>query len=266
MVNIASASVGTNTGTRDRIIFFLPLVLTGAFLCLKLVRPKTYMAIIQEDQIVESLQVAFYLVAGILAFITAYRSLRSAVTTTRIIYLGFAIGLLLMSLEEISWGQRLLYLPSPRFFLEYNRQHEINLHNLRPVQPLLHSIYILVACYAAFAWRIVPRRVARRYGRSNILPPRILMLYFLPVAVFYLYIELGTYVFAAFIPFDKYTFGNFICIHDQEPAELLFSLGLLLFTLINIVKHPVLSEVDTPEGNDRKRSAHRISRVTLSHR
>lgn len=44
----------------------------------------------------------------------------------------FFLGLLFLfgAMEEISWGQRILGLNSPEWFLRHNRQREINIHNL----------------------------------------------------------------------------------------------------------------------------------------
>jgi hypothetical protein len=44
----------------------------------------------------------------------------------------FFLGLLFLfgAMEEISWGQRILGIESPEWFMRHNRQSEINIHNL----------------------------------------------------------------------------------------------------------------------------------------
>lgn len=183
MANTAMASVARRTRTRNRIIFILPLVLAAGFLCLKLARPKTYMMIVQEDHVFEYLQGVLYLIASGLALITVLRIHRIGGTVTTVIYLGFAVALLLTSLEEISWGQRLFRINSPGFFYMNNNQHEINFHNLSPIKPLLHTLYILAGCYGAFAWIAILLKKGDFHKWGHLpLPPRTLMFCFVQLS------------------------------------------------------------------------------------
>ncbi len=237
MASKARESVIGKTRTRAGIVFLLPAVLAAAFLCLKLVSPRTYVVVVQEDNVVEYLQGLFYLIAAVFAFITAIRLLRTGVTITTLLYVLFALALLLTCLEEISWGQRIFGIGSTDFFLQHNDQEEINLHNLDPIKPFLHSLYILAGCYGAFAWLLVPRKITRHNKLSHLLlPPPILIFYFLPVAVFYAYWELGTHVLGAFFSYEEYTFGRWMDIQDQEVPELILALGLFFFAMINCRK------------------------------
>jgi hypothetical protein len=80
------------------------------------------------------------------------------------------------------------------------------------------------------------------------------MFYFLPVMLIYAYWELGTHALGAFFNYEQYTFGYFICLHDQEPAELLLALGLLIFTAHNSKADLTLREQDstTKTGHQRR--------------
>lgn len=53
-----------------------------------------------------------------------------------------------VAMEEISWGQRILDLPSPKVFAQYNLQGETNLHNL------VYFPYYIVGI-AVFLWSII---------------------------------------------------------------------------------------------------------------
>ena len=46
------------------------------------------------------------------------------------VWLFFGFLFLFGAMEEISWGQRVLGIESPEWFLKHNKQGEINLHNL----------------------------------------------------------------------------------------------------------------------------------------
>lgn len=61
---------------------------------------------------------------------TAFRPPAGAGALHRVTWLGLALFCLFAAGEEISWGQRLLHVASPDFFLQHNAQRETNLHNL----------------------------------------------------------------------------------------------------------------------------------------
>ncbi len=61
---------------------------------------------------------------------TALRPPAAANAFHRVTWLGLAVLCFFAAGEEISWGQRLLHLASPDFFLQHNAQRETNLHNL----------------------------------------------------------------------------------------------------------------------------------------
>lgn len=65
------------------------------------------------------------------SFITSYALSRSEMASTakRVwLFLGFLF--LFGAMEEISWGQRVLGIESPQWFLKHNKQGETNVHNL----------------------------------------------------------------------------------------------------------------------------------------
>lgn len=193
------------------LLFSTALLMTSAFIALRLARPTFYHAIIQEDAVLEWLQVALYVGAALLGLSTCrvHRAGRR-----RMLALWFALlaaGFLLVALEEVNWGQRLFHLASPAYFQRHNFQQELNVHNLLPLQYGLHQAYILIGAYGAFAWILLRRPFA---------PPWFLMPYFLvPCAV---YIAL-TYVDPPYLP------GSALLYRDQEPAELMLALGFFLW-------------------------------------
>jgi hypothetical protein len=109
----------------------------------------------------------------------------------------------------------------------------------------------LAGLYGTFAWKILCKLNPSKQNPQLylIVPPRDLMFYFLPVALIYLYLELGTHVFSRFMDVDTYTFGRFILALDQEPAELLLSLGVFIFAALVWAKTPKSADPQTTERN-----------------
>lgn len=89
-------------------------------------RPHAYREAMQEDRLVEWASVFVFATAGIAQLIRAVRGRRPFDVLVGL-FLIFVAG------EEMSWGQRLLGLTPPSYFLEHNTQQEMNLHNFGTV-------------------------------------------------------------------------------------------------------------------------------------
>ncbi len=193
------------------LVFIAALLMTSAFVWLRLAQPFFYRAIIQEDAALEWLQVALY--AGAVLLGLAACRFHRARHQYRLAwwYALLAAGFLFVALEELNWGQRLFHLVSPAYFQRHNFQQEINLHNLSSLQPGLHQAYILIGAYGAFAWLLLRRPFA---------PPWFLMFYFLIPGAVYVAI---TFVDPPHLP------GSVLLFRDQEPAEFMLALGCFLW-------------------------------------
>jgi hypothetical protein len=123
-----------------------------------------------------------------------------------------ALGFLFVTLEELSWGQRLFHSGQRRPIsnaITSSRKSACIICRL--LQTGLHQAYILVGAYGAFAWLLLRRPFA---------PPWFLMPCFLvPGAV---YVAL-TYVDPPHRP------GSVLLFRDQEPAEFMLALGCFLW-------------------------------------
>jgi hypothetical protein len=184
-----------------------------------------YADLVVEDGAVEYATALAYLVAGALACGVVRGLRRGRERALALAWSALAFALLLVACEEISWGQRLLGLPTPALFAG-NVQGELTLHNLPLIQSGLHAAYVAVGCFGALGWALVGERGAAR-TRTLALPGRSLALCFLPVALVYALLELTP---ARFVGPDRLRFG-FVSPLDQEPAELLLALGFLFFAL-----------------------------------
>ncbi|MCF8047214.1 MAG: hypothetical protein K9K65_14440 [Desulfarculaceae bacterium] len=216
------------------IIFGLPLALSLLMVGIKIYAPAYYHAMIQEDGFLENAQFCCYAAAGVLC-LWAARGFRGSGLGAHA-WLALALGLLLLAVagDEISWGERILGYHLPQFFARYNAQHEVSLHNLKPVQSHLHAMYMLVGLALSLGWLVKDRlfkHPALRSLADTFVPPCTMTLYFLPVFLIYSYFIWGDVLLAAIFGGDGFAIGQVIVWRDQEPAELLMSLGCLVWAV-----------------------------------
>ena len=148
-----------------------------------------------------------------------------------VIYGILGIGMLLISFEEISWGQRIFNVTPPDYFKQHNIQNEISLHNLEIFHSRLLDIYILLGAYGSFTWILI-KRLTQSVNASG----RHLLFYLIPEWF------ISSYFFFTFVVYLLLGYicrphaGSFVIWRDQEPAELLLSLGIVIFMIINLVR------------------------------
>ncbi len=92
----------------------------------------------------------------------------------RIIIALIAFSALIAAFEEISWGQHLFKFQSTEFFLEYNKQREMNVHNLLPpslfgalVNTTFYTLFIFIPLVIHFSQNTVK---ANRLGVDRVIP------------------------------------------------------------------------------------------------
>lgn len=173
---------GSVPARRTRTVPPLYHVVAGAFVawCLwaATYQPDAYRDAMQEDRFLEWLTVFAYGSAGVIALRRAIRSRRP--------FDGLvAMFLLFVAGEEMSWGQRVLGLTPPSYFLEHNTQQEMNLHNFSafgggPKEPLTLILvgYAVVLPLVARVGR--GRRLLERLGAT---PPAAAIIPWFLVAV-----------------------------------------------------------------------------------
>lgn len=197
---------------------------------LNLVNPGIFLRLVKEDGMVESLQFLMYFGAVIFSLLIAKRFIR---LDKRIFffYLVLGIGLLFVSMEEISWGQRLIGFKTPAAVTEINYQNETTLHNIRPVQDSIHFAYIGIGLLGVFGNLVLkilrfPKKLALYFA-----PAPYLSFYFLMIALYFTlhkylhnYYELGS--------------GRQVSVPRwQEISEAFLALGLLFFALTNYLRN-----------------------------
>lgn len=219
------------------------LVLLVAIFGTKVLSPGTYRYFIREDSLSEYAQSAFYLLSSVFALLIAYRSLQNRLNLLGILYGILALSLFFISMEEISWGQRVFGIANPDYFDKHNVQNELTLHNLDFAQPWLRHMYIAIGFYGSFSWMLagvlLPKAEFRWDNALNFLtPPWYVAPYFF--VCFYIYSFLH-YVRRYFFDTEierklGSEFWLFLRWRDEEHAELFLSLGFLFFTILSYRK------------------------------
>lgn len=213
------------------LVFLFPAASTVIFLAVKIYFPDTYSSLVEDDSVVENAQAFLYFISSLLSLYVASRFLRSRLALHCLLYCILALGLLFVSLEEISWGQRIFNIPNTAYFESHNKQREISIHNLDIIQPRLHTAYILVGAYGAFAWIPLRLFLSRLKPGHQHLAKLVVPEWFI-----------SPYFFAVFLIFTlfKYVYpphpGSFLVWRDQEPMELLLALGFFAFVATRFIE------------------------------
>jgi hypothetical protein len=102
--------------------------LIAGFSALSALDPDVYYQNVQEDQPLEWATFWGFMVAAV--FFIRAAILQYEKRQLPWFFAGLAAFCVLVAMEEISWGQRVLGYSPPRYFLENNYQLELNLHNV----------------------------------------------------------------------------------------------------------------------------------------
>lgn len=223
------------------LVAWFPLFFVVVSLCVKIVTPDLYRYSYREGGVLESATTLAFLAAGGIAALLAARLWRDRSTVLALLYAGLAAGMVFAAMEEISWGQRILNIEPPEYFVEQSTKEEINVHNLK--QFPLGLAFIAVGFYGAFSRLLTPGPVRRRWPLAvELLTPRYSISgYFLVTFLLYGYYEYVYYTvmrpMGITIRREYQWDGHFIIGKDQEPIELLLAIGFLVFMLDNWQRH-----------------------------
>jgi hypothetical protein len=248
-----------------RIVFAAPLAALAVQIALKLWAPLVYAGLNVEGGVVESLQVVAF--AAALAARAACHLRRGGRPGQALVLAVVAGGLAFVVGEEVSWGQRLLGLKAPEFFQWYNVQREVTFHNLIGMSYLSALGYGLVNLWGSVAWLLVPWLRGRARWVTQYVPGRHLSLYFLVAGVTYAWFPLFEHVGHRVLGIAFLHRGVFFDWFDQEPAELLLAVGILLF-MIDVGRRRVGLDTPYAEGplvvrRPRERGARAVRRAPV---
>jgi len=213
--------------------FLFPFVLLAGLVWIKAEHEALYGPLVLEDGPIENLQFGLFLFAGITAILAGRRLAAAGLKIHCVLYWLLGLGLVVVAMDEISWGQRVFSIATPERLAAVNLQSELTVHNLTPVMVYLHIAYLCVGAYGAFGWLVKliwppTERALRRF----VIADWYLAGYFAVLLLVYGLIELAQRV-QPMVFGQPLVIGNFIVFRDQEPAELMLALAMAIFTLVN---------------------------------
>jgi len=121
--------------------------LIAGFSALSALDPDVYYQNVQEDQPLEWATFWGFMAAAVLFMRAAI--LQRERRQLPWFFAGLATFCVLVAMEEISWGQRLLGYTPPLYFLENNYQLELNLHNVVPTSLRKLTLGAILVLYGA---------------------------------------------------------------------------------------------------------------------
>jgi hypothetical protein len=164
-----------------RWIGITPVVFVGAWALLLTLRStrRAALHLLDENQPVELLTFAVLIVAGVGALALARQARRRGEPPlVAVFYALFGLGLLVVGMEEVAWGQWFFHFETPAALKEFNAQRETTLHNFVGMQGKL-EIFPLVYAAGGLAGIGLGRRRAFR----SVAVPSWLAAWFLTIGI-----------------------------------------------------------------------------------
>lgn len=190
--------------------------------------PITLVWLAYEDGPIEDLSAILFLVASLGFVVVAVRSRVLRGRSSRWAYfftLSWAALMAVFVGEEISWGQRILGVPTPEFLGEINAQSELNVHNIAWLYEVMggpHAwltlMMLLTGLVIPLASRLPALGRLLRYVCFPVAPLRYAALFVVPVV-------LGTHYHGEFRQLGLYPNTAW------EVRELIFGIALAAFAL-----------------------------------
>ena len=162
-----SGSAGTAFAIVTNVLVIAVAIYAWALLTID---PDLYYLSIQEDEYLEWSTFWAFFVAAIVFLRQALKPAFDLRTGWFVI--GLALFCLLVAMEEISWGQRIIGYQPPEYFLEFNFQQELNFHNIvsTDLRKLTTQVVILGYGVVLPIIMFVPV-IGRLLQRIGIVPP-----------------------------------------------------------------------------------------------
>ena len=118
------------------IIFITPIILTiimGSFFAFPSTESFGFW-LLEENAPIEILTFIIFIYTGLLGIYTIKNFNKSLEKYVSFFYIFFSICLILIAMEEISWGQWFFHFETPEEWAKINGQGETTLHNLKGMQ------------------------------------------------------------------------------------------------------------------------------------
>jgi len=227
--------VGTVPSSKIVVSIFLAICFAMKFFF-----PDGYLFMIKEDGPLENIQAMLYFGCFLGCLFLWIIPLSYMREPAKIVYAFLSLIFFFLAAEEISWGQRIFSFSTPEFFLSYNIQREISVHNLLPLQNLLCLAYVAVSLVGFFAGDISRLFYSRTDTRTKlILYNHSTRYYFLPCLILYGYIEylhIPLSLYFNDIRFQMHESDNILLWRDQEPTETMLAFGFTVIIFMHLIR------------------------------
>jgi hypothetical protein len=171
-----------------------------------------------EDYLVEWLQFFCLFLAGIYFGLTVLKK----VGVLRVFYILAALCSFFLAMEEISWGQRLFNIETPKALKAINAQNEINIHNLESLQRYRHW-YLGGVGFLGLASTFITLSFFQ-----PLKPKRFLRFAFTLTVISALVMEYGNSLFGR-VPIEQAHGYRFYAGRFSELGELAFAMAILSY-------------------------------------
>lgn len=198
--------------------FIIP-VLTLVVVLIYKTNPEYYMDMTEEDQFVEWTTYFALFISGVMSLVIAGRRLQKRLPFF-MFFLLFGVASVLFAFEEISWGQRVIGIESPEYFIEHSDQKEVNVHNVLQqrfeIKTKFIASQVLFFFGAVFPVLFYDPRFRRLFQKVRLVVPSIALA--------------PGFLIAAWAMRDWVT-GR-----EEEIGEVFFSLLFVMFMLLEFVR------------------------------
>ena len=184
---LASAERWGVSGSVALAALALPLLGVAVLPVLWLVNEDVFRFLTAEDGPIEYTQFGAFVVGAIVSGLIAVQRWSTGHHGQATLFAMVALGLVVISGEEISWGQRIFGFQAPDALRRINEQDEMTFHNITGVLLIFNIGMLLASLYSVVAEPIGRRlHVAERWPSAEVLfmPPLFLSAAFAVMAVF----------------------------------------------------------------------------------
>lgn len=221
------------------LIFFFPLPIILLFVFIYLRNQQLYRWMISEDSLIEWSQ--FALIAGS-SFLSMMLSifLKKKDKFLAIVFLILSIGLFVVAGEEISWGQRILEIQTPKELAQRNLQEEITIHNIDVLFGLVYRGYMAIGLVGGLLWM-----TKNKLKKKLFLPLNQITNIFIPDWYLSIY-----FIIAFIYNFDRIYISCYVGESLlEEPMEFILMLAFFIFFLEKYIHRKNLLIIKKNEKN-----------------
>jgi hypothetical protein len=202
------------------VVIAVPFLVVGGGLTAAALGKEAYKWYVQEDGFAETLQAVAFGVGALFSILAALRFRAAGERTLGALFLVLGLGLVFVTGEEISWGQRILGWETPESLRELNRQDETNLHNIFVIEYGLRWAQIAVGLWGTVLPLLLWGRTQGWSRQLERLTPHVILIpYFFGTLIWRLY--------RMFLPQPEQ--WRFFVAEWSEVIELNLALGFMLF-------------------------------------